>query len=100
MVESNECKKNSEQIQTDCLLIQDHQVVPQTPLMSAQVLREEEETWMDVQVSVTIFLTILINYIFAIVKYFKFKWYGKRNQLNQIMQCLLEIEFYLCNLVK
>ena len=29
---------------------QDHQVVPQTPLMSAQVLREEEDTWMDVQV--------------------------------------------------
>jgi len=33
------------------LLLQDNTLVPQTPLMSAKVLREEEDVWMDVQVS-------------------------------------------------
>lgn len=33
--------------------ISDNQIVPQTPLMSAQVLREEEDTWMEVQEEMT-----------------------------------------------
>jgi len=32
------------------VMLQKHNMVPPTPLVSAQVLREEKEAWMDVQV--------------------------------------------------
>ncbi len=34
-----------------CLSFQKVTLVPQTPLVTAQVLKEENETWMEVQVS-------------------------------------------------
>lgn len=51
--------------------LQDNTLVPPTPLMSAQVLKEEEDVWMDVQVNINfsviiIFITIITIIIISI----------------------------------